>query len=89
MDTLILRYDTWRVHLLMGVYAKSCLPVLTEHIKSNKLKLMYMLDLLRTKVIELPSEISQNVFLSLNTPQSYEQPLKHFTKEDDNADTVF
>lgn len=73
MDALILRYHTWSAHLLMGESDKSCLAELTELIKANKLKLMCILDLLKTKAIALPSGISKNVFLILNTPQRYKQ----------------
>ena len=75
LDALILQDETGRVHPLMGVYAKRCLPVLTEHVQAKKLKIMRMLDVLETKIVTLPPEISQDVFVNLNTPEAYESYL--------------
>ncbi len=57
----------------MGVYSKSCLPVLTEHLQNGKLKLIWRLDGLNARIIQLPPEISQDVFMNLNTKQEYEK----------------
>lgn len=73
LDALILQGNDGRIHPLMGVYSKSCLPVLTEHLQNGKLKLIWMLDGLNTRIIRLPPEISQNVFINLNTKQEYEK----------------
>lgn len=75
LDALILQDDMGRIHPLMGVYARRCLPVLTEHVQKKKLKIMRMLDMLETKVVTLPPEISQEVFINLNTPDAYERYL--------------
>lgn len=70
-DAMILQgADGWD-HPLMGVYSKSCLPAFTQCVREDKLKLMWTLEELHTKKITLPPQISQKVFLNLNTPQAY------------------
>ena len=77
LDVVILRGENGKTHPLMGVYAVSCLPALTEHLEAGRFKLMRMLDTLRTLEITLPPEIPQSVFYNLNTPED----LARFRKE--------
>lgn len=69
LDAVILCGENGKKHPLMGVYAKSCLLSLTEHLEAGRFKLMRMLDTLRTLEITLPPEIPQSVFDNLNTPE--------------------
>ncbi|MBP3655522.1 MAG: NTP transferase domain-containing protein [Clostridia bacterium] len=71
IDAVLPEDDEGRVHPMMGVYAKSCLPALTAHLDEGKYKLMRMLDTLRVKRVRLPEEIPQAVFANLNTPEDY------------------
>lgn len=73
LDAVILRGENGRTHPLMGVYAKSCLPALTEHLQAQRFKLMRMLGTLRTREITLPPDIPQSVFDNLNTPEDLEK----------------
>ena len=72
LDAVILEDDTGRVHPMMGVYAKTCLPALTAHLEAGRFKLMMMLGELRVKRVRLPEAIPQTVFQNLNTPEDYE-----------------
>ena len=56
-----------RAQPLTGVYSKSCLPVLEDHLKTNRLKIMWMLEAMKLKRIALPDHIAQKVFKNLNT----------------------
>ena len=71
-DAVILQGDDDWVHPLMGVFGKSCLPAFESCLAQDKLKLMRTLDELRTRRICLPPEISQQVFINLNTPEAYQ-----------------
>lgn len=68
-DALILTDETGRAHPLMGVYGKSCLPVLDTHLREGRYKMMLMLEGMRLKKMTLPARLSQQVFDNLNTPQ--------------------
>lgn len=71
-DALIFIDDTGRAHPLMGVYSKSCLPALDEHLSQGRFKMMQMLEGMRLKKLTLPVQLSQHVFDNLNTPQELE-----------------
>ena len=72
-DAVILQgADGW-LHPLMGVFSKSCLPAFADCLAHDKLKLMRTLDELHTKRLTLPPEISQDVFINLNTPEAYQR----------------
>ncbi|MBQ2991483.1 MAG: molybdenum cofactor guanylyltransferase [Clostridia bacterium] len=76
VDALILRDDTGKAHPLMGVYARSCLPALEAHLRSERFKLMRMLDSLNTREIVLPAPLSQDIFENLNTPEDLTRFLR-------------
>jgi len=71
-DAVILEDENGRAHPMMGVYAKSCLPMLTKHLQENRFKLMMMLSELRVRRVRLPESIPQRVMSNLNTPEDYE-----------------
>ena len=73
LDALVLLDDQGRAQPLSGVYSRSCLPVLEEHLKTNRLKIMWMLEEMKLKKIALPDHIAQNVFRNLNTKEEYER----------------
>lgn len=81
LDAVIPEDDTGRVHPMMGVYAKSCLPALTEHLESGRFKLMMMLSGLRVKRVRLPKALSQSIFSNLNTPEDYDMLKRDFLKQ--------
>ena len=54
LDALVLMDETGRAQPLTGVYSKSCLPVLDEHLKTGRLKIMWMLEEMKLKKIMLP-----------------------------------
>ncbi len=68
-DVLILEDQTGRPHPTMGVYGKSALAVIEDHVVNDKLKIMRMLDLLRTRVVRLPQGMEDDVFCNLNTQE--------------------
>ena len=69
LDALVLLDDDGRAQPLSGVYSKSCLPVLEQHLKTERLKIMRMLEEMRLKKVELPQRLSNKVFENLNTPE--------------------
>ncbi|MBR2943313.1 MAG: NTP transferase domain-containing protein [Clostridia bacterium] len=71
VDAVIPEDETGRAHPMMGIYAKSCLPALTEHLESGRFKLMMMLSGLNVRRVRLPEDIPQTVFGNLNTPEDY------------------
>lgn len=73
VDAVIPEDAEGRVHPLMGVYGKSCLPALTGHLQEGRYKLMLLLTQLRVRHVRLPEEIGQGVFANLNTPEDYER----------------
>jgi len=73
LDALVLIDSDGRDQPLSGVYARSCLPVLEEHLKAGKLKMMRMLEDMRLRRITLPQHLSAQVFENLNTPQDVEK----------------
>ena len=73
LDALVLVDETGRAQPLTGVYSKSCLPVLDEHLKTGRLKIMRMLEEMKLKRIALPEHIAQKVFRNLNTKEEYER----------------
>lgn len=82
LDALILEDDDGRVHPMMGVYAKTCLPALTAHLEAGRFKLMKMLDTLRTKRVRLPNHIPQEVLQNLNTPEDFAALQRAVLRED-------
>lgn len=72
LDALVLMDETGRAQPLSGVYSKSCLPVLEEHLKTGKLKIMWMLEDMKLRKIMLPEHLNTCVFENLNTPQEFE-----------------
>ena len=76
LDALVLLDDEGRAQPLSGVYSRSCLPVLEAHLKTDRLKIMRMLEDMRLKKTTLPEHLNKRVFENLNTPddlQSYKQ----------------
>ena len=73
LDALVLTDRDGRAQPLSGVYARSCMPVLEEHLKSGKLKIMWMLEEMKLRKIMLPEYLSAQVFENLNTPQDLDE----------------
>lgn len=73
LDALVLVDQDGRAQPLTGVYSKSCLPLLEDHLKTNRLKIMWMLEEMKLKRIALPEHIAQKVFRNLNTKEEYER----------------
>lgn len=73
LDALVLMDETGRAQPLSGVYSKSCLPVLDEHLKTGRLKIMWMLEEMKLKKIMLPAHLNGQVFQNLNTPEDLKQ----------------
>lgn len=71
LDALVLVDHAGRPQPLFGVYSKSCLPVLEEHLKAGKHKLMWMLEDMKIKKIELPDYLPQRVFYNINTMEEF------------------
>ena len=68
LDAVVLMDDEGRAQPLSGIYARSCLPVLEAHLKTNRLKIMWMLEDMRMKKLKLPEHLNCCVFENLNTP---------------------
>lgn len=69
LDALILEDESGRSHPLMGVYGKSCLPMLEQHLSEGKYKMMRLLESMHTVSRKLPCGLDSRVFENLNTPQ--------------------
>ena len=69
LDALVLLDDEGRAQPLSGIYSRSCLPVLEQHLKTDRLKIMRMLEDMRLKKVVLPEALSSRVFENLNTPE--------------------
>lgn len=67
LDALVLVDREGRAQPLSGVYSRSCLPVLEEHLQTGKLKMMWMLESMKLKKIALPQSLGERVFMNLNT----------------------
>ena len=78
LDALVLMDETGRAQPLSGIYSKSCLPVLDEHLKTSRLKIMWMLEEMKLKKVMLPAHLNGQVFQNLNTPED----LKRFRGTD-------
>ena len=72
-DAIVLEDPNGRIHPIIGVYARSCLPVLEEHLKTGRLKMMRMLEEMKLRKIMLPEHLSAQVFENLNTPQDLDE----------------
>ena len=81
LDAVILEDETGRTQPMMGVYSKSCLPALTEHLEEKRFKLMMMLSQLRVKRVRLPRHMVQ-VTQNLNTPEDYQALVREALAED-------
>ena len=73
LDALVLTDRDGRAQPLSGVYGRSCLPVLEEHLRAGKLKIMWMLEEMKLRKIMLPEYLSSQVFENLNTPQDLDE----------------
>ena len=71
LDALIPEDENGRAHPMMGIYAKSCLPALCEHLEAGRFKLMMMLSGMNVRRVRLPADMAQTVFANLNTPEDY------------------
>ena len=71
-DALILKDPTGRAHPLLGVYAKSCLPVFEDCLREGRLALMRTLSGMNTLVLDAPEALGRSLFINLNTPEDYE-----------------
>lgn len=76
LDAIILVGENGKVHPLMGVYSRRCLPALKAHLQDRRFKLMRMLEELNTLELALPPGIPQRVLDNLNTPQDLARFLK-------------
>jgi molybdopterin-guanine dinucleotide biosynthesis protein A len=58
--------ETNRIHPLIGIYAKTILPVIKKAIENNDLKMMHLLSKVRHQLIPIPEE-KRNLFQNINT----------------------
>lgn len=69
LDALVLVDEDGREQPLTGVYGRSCLTVLEEHLKTGRLKMMRMLQEMHLKKLALPKHLNRRIFENLNTPE--------------------
>jgi len=81
LNALVLLDDEGRAQPLSGVYSKSCLPVLEQHLKTDRLKIMRMLEDMRIKKMVLPNHLNSAVFENLNTPEDMAAFSNQITKK--------
>jgi len=55
-----------KLHPLIGIYTKSCMPVIIDHIKRNELKVTTIFEKLKTKLLDVNKFDSSN-FRNINT----------------------
>ena len=54
-----------KLHPLIGIYAKSCLPVILEQIKLNELKVASLFEKIKTKLLDV-NEFDSSNFRNIN-----------------------
>lgn len=69
LDAVILEDHTGRAQALCGLYSKRCLPMLEAHLETGRLKLLWMLEEMNTKSVQLPRSLGDWVFQNLNTQE--------------------
>lgn len=69
---LLLLDRNGRAYPLCAIFRKSCLPIVREHVKADKLKAMPMMDSLGAFRMILPERFSERVLTNLNTPEDLE-----------------
>jgi molybdopterin-guanine dinucleotide biosynthesis protein A len=57
-----------KTHPLIGVYRKTCLPVIKNHLQADKLKLMLLFEEVKTRFVEMDDFLSSN-FKNINSKE--------------------
>jgi len=55
-----------KIHPLIGIYRKTCLPVIKNHLQADKLKLMLLFEEVKTRFVEMDDFLSAN-FKNINS----------------------
>lgn len=55
-----------KLHPLVGIYRKTCLPAIKEHLDEDKLKLTLLFEEMKTRIVEMDDFISTN-FRNINS----------------------
>lgn len=76
LDALVCVDGGGRVQPLCGIYAKSALPVMEQALEAGDLRVMALLDRIRTGYVSAPPDMGGRVFLNLNTPEAYRAYLE-------------
>lgn len=56
-----------RIEPLVGIYSKSCLPVIEEHIKAGNYRMMALIRALKIRLVELPEGYDEEKLRNVNT----------------------
>ena len=71
-DAMVCVDSSGQTHPLCGIYARTVLPALEQHLLAGDLRVMTLLSELRTIPFETASRFSDSTFLNINTPASYD-----------------
>lgn len=71
VDAMICVDGSGQAHPLCGIYARTVLPVLEQHLRVEDLRVMALLKELRTIPFETAGRFPDTLFLNINTPQAY------------------
>lgn len=70
-DALVLHDAAGRIHPLMGIYHKRCLPVFTSALQSGHSGVMHALENIPHIIAAPPAVIGDEVFRNINTPEEF------------------
>lgn len=71
-----------QVHPLCGIYARTALPILEQHLQSGDLRVMALLSELCAIPFETAGRFPDTLFLNINTPQAYNALLEKGGRDD-------
>lgn len=79
VDVVLWRTRQGRIQPMCGLYSRSCVPVLKQHMEQQDYRMMGLLDHLECVVVETSKEhIPDQWFMNVNTPEIYGK-LKQIT----------
>lgn len=81
-DAMICVDGSGQVHPLCGIYARTALPILEQHLQSGDLRVMALLSELCAIPFETAGRFPDTLFLNINTPQAYNALLEKGGRDD-------
>ena len=75
-DAMVCVDGAGQMHPLCGIYARTALPALEQHLRAGDLRVMALLEELRTVRFETAGRFPDFLFLNINTPLAYDTLLE-------------